>query len=60
MHTTTLSITSRVIALGLAAAVTFSIMGSLDALATTGQAADALLSQQGSLQLACTDPARKA
>lgn len=51
-------ITSKALSLGLAAMVTLAIMGSLDALATTGQSSTALLAQHGPVQTACVDPAR--
>ncbi len=38
-----------------AALLTVTLLGSLDALATSGQSADALLSQQGHLQMACSN-----
>jgi hypothetical protein len=52
------TITSKVLSFGFAAMVTLSILGGLDALATTGQSADALLAQHGPQQTACVDPAR--
>lgn len=52
------TITSKALSFGLAAMVTLAIMGSLDALATSGQSATALLAQHGTLQTACADPAR--
>ena len=47
---------SRLMSAVMALMVTLTIAGSLDALATTGQSAEALLSQHQMLQLACTDP----
>jgi len=52
------SITTKALALGFAAMITLAIMGSLDAIATTGQSSTALLAQRGTLQMACVDPAR--
>ena len=52
------SITTRAVSLGFAAMVTLSILGSLDALATSGQSSTALLAQHGTMQYACVDPAR--
>lgn len=54
----TRSITAKALSFGFAMMVTLAIMGSLDALATTGQSATALLAQQGTLQTACVDPSR--
>ena len=51
--------TSKFMSFAFAAAVTLAIMGSLDALATTGQSSEALLAQHSTLQVACVDPARK-
>jgi hypothetical protein len=52
------TITSKALSFGFAAMVTLAIMGSLDALATSGQSSTALLAQHGPLQTACIDPAR--
>jgi hypothetical protein len=52
------TITTKALSLGFAAVVTLGILGSLDALATTGQSAEALLAQRGPMQTACIDPAR--
>jgi hypothetical protein len=48
------SITTRFVSFGFAAMVTFAILGGLNALATTGQSAEALLAQHGPQQFACT------
>jgi hypothetical protein len=50
---------SKILSFAFAAAVTLAILGSLDALATSGQSAEALLAQHGTQQMACADPARK-
>jgi len=52
------TVTSKALSFGLAAMVTLAIIGSLDALATSGQSSTALLAQHGPLQTACIDPAR--
>ena len=54
------SITTKALSFSFALIVTMGIIGSLDALATTGQSADALLAQKGPMQTACVDPARAA
>lgn len=54
----TRTFTSKALSLGFAAMVTLSILGSLDALATSGQSSAALLAQHGPLQTACADPAK--
>jgi hypothetical protein len=53
------SISAKLFSLGFAACMTLAILGSLDALATTGQSQEALLAQQGPLQVVCADPSRK-
>jgi len=50
----TTSLARKFASFGFAAIVTLTIMSSLDALATSGQSAEALLAQQGKLQVACT------
>ncbi len=52
-------LTTKFSALAMAALVTISVLGGLDALATTGQSSEALLAQPSQLQMACTDGARK-
>jgi hypothetical protein len=47
------ALASKVLSFGLAIVVTFMIAGGLDAMATSGQSATALLAQHGTLQTAC-------
>lgn len=54
-----LSTQTRLISLALAAVVTAGMLGSLNAIATSGQSSDAVLAQTGSLQLACGNGASK-
>lgn len=53
------SISTRLASLGFAAVITVAILAGLDTLATTGQSAEALLAQQGTLQVSCTADGRK-
>ena len=50
---------ARLFSFAFAALITLAIMGSLDALATSGQSSEALLARHGALQVACLDPAGK-
>lgn len=52
------TITTKALSLGFAALMTLGILGGLDAMATTGQSAEALFAQHGTMQTACVDPAR--
>ena len=56
MHT---SVPTRLSAFALTSLITLALLSGLDALATTGQSADALLAQKRTLQLACTDDNRR-
>jgi hypothetical protein len=53
------SISTRLASLGFAAVITVAILAGLDTLATTGQSAQALLAQQGTLQVSCVADGRK-
>ena len=53
------SISTRLASLGFATVITVAILAGLDTLATTGQSAQALLAQQGTLQVSCLAEGRK-
>ncbi len=50
---------TRLFSLALAGLITLGMLGSLDAIATSGQSPNAVLAQPGNLQLACESGAPK-